>query len=364
MNEESEDKYVRRTQNDYSMSFKLGVVDQVERGELSIKGATRKYGIQSHATVQKWLDKYGTFDRNYKTPYKMPKTQEQRIMELEQKVKLLEKQKASLEKQIETAEKVIFLVREVRQQMPRIGTRKLYYLLEDQLRDFGIGRDKLFAILKANHLLIKPARSYRITTNSHHRFRKHKDLTAKLTPTRPEQVWASDITYLGGRGNHQYMALVTDTYSKKIVGYDVSSSLSAEGAVRALKMGLKQRAYTDEKLIHHSDRGLQYCSDSYQNILNKRKIKCSMTESSDPYTNAVAERVNGILKQEFLLDQYSIKLPLMKQLVKNSIQIYNQQRPHLSCYMKTPEQMHCQSQIKIKTYKRSNRIRANLDAVR
>ena len=273
------------------------------------------------------------------------------------------RRKKSDQKSRETAETVVSLVREVRMQMPRIGTRKLHYLLEDQLRDLGVGRDKLFAILGANHMLIKPARSYQKTTDSHHRFRKHKNLVAQITPTRPEQVWASDITYLGSRGNHQYLALVTDTYSKKIVGYDVSDNLSAEGAVRALKMGLRQRNYNDGALIHHSDRGFQYCCDSYQAILNRRKVKCSMTESYDPYANAVAERVNGILKHEFLLDKYNVKLPLMKQLVSNSIRIYNQQRPHHSCYMKTPEQMHRQSQIKIRTYKRTNRTRANLDTV-
>ena len=273
------------------------------------------------------------------------------------------RRKKATQKKLETAEQVVSLVQEVRLQMPRIGTRKLYYLLEDQLKELGIGRDKLFAILRANQLLIKPARCYRKTTDSHHRFRKHKNLIAQVSPSRPEQVWASDITYLGSHGNYQYLALVTDTYSKKIVGYDVSSSLSAEGAIRALKMGLKQRTYLDQELIHHSDRGYQYCCDGYQNILNRKMLKCSMTESYDPYANAVAERVNGILKQEFLLDKYHVKLSLMKQMVRNSIQIYNQQRPHYSCYMKTPEQMHRQSQIKIRTYKRTNRTRANLDAV-
>jgi len=273
------------------------------------------------------------------------------------------RRKKSAQKSRETAEIVVSLVKEVRRQMPRIGTRKLHYLLEDQLRDLGIGRDKLFAILGANHMLIKPARSYRITTDSHHRFRKHKNLIAQITPTRPEQVWASDITYLGGHGNHQYLALVTDTYSKKIVGYDISSSLSAEGAVRALKMGLKQRIYQDKELIHHSDRGLQYCCDDYQKILQKGNVRCSMTESYDPYANAVAERVNGILKQEFLLEKYNAKLPVMIEMVRSSITIYNQLRPHHSCHMKTPEQMHKQSQVKIRTYKKTNRIRANLDAV-
>jgi transposase InsO family protein len=273
------------------------------------------------------------------------------------------RRKKSAQKNRETADKVVALVKEVRLQMPRIGTRKLYYLLKDDLKSLGVGRDKLFAVLDANHMLIKPARSYQVTTDSHHRFRKHKNLISQLTPTRPEQVWASDITYIGGQGDHQYLALVTDTYSKKIVGYDVSSNLRAEGAIKALKMGLRKRAYTDEPLIHHSDRGFQYCCDNYQAVLKRRKVRCSMTESYDPYANAVAERVNGILKQEFLIDKRKVKLPVMKEMVKNSVQIYNQLRPHYSCYMLTPEQMHNQSQVRIRTYKKTNRTRANLDAV-
>jgi transposase InsO family protein len=255
------------------------------------------------------------------------------------------------------------MVMEVRQQMPRIGTRKLYYLLQDQLMDLGVGRDRLFAILKANHMLIRPKRSFRRTTDSYHRFRKHKNLIESTTPARPEQIWASDITYLGNRGNHRYLALITDTYSKKIVGYDLSESLGTAGAIRALKMGLRQRSYKEKKLIHHSDRGFQYCCDDYQKVLARKKVKCSMTESYDPYANAVAERVNGILKQEFLLEDYNVKLPVLKELVRNSIEIYNKKRPHYSCDMKTPEQMHKQAQIKIRSYKKTNRTRANLDTV-
>ena len=271
--------------------------------------------------------------------------------------------KRAFQKRQEKAFKVINMVLGVRQQMPRIGTRKLYYLLQDQLMDIGVGRDKLFAILKANHLLIKPQRSYRITTDSYHRFHKHKNLIESITPIRPEQIWASDITYIGNRGNHRYLALVTDTYSKKIVGYDLSNSLGADGAIRALEMGLMQRSYKEEKLIHHSDRGFQYCCDEYQKVLARKKVICSMTESYDPYANAVAERVNGILKHEFQLEDYNVKLPVMKDLVKNSIEIYNKKRPHCSCEMKTPEQMHKQDQIKIRCYKKTNRIRANLDTV-
>jgi transposase InsO family protein len=255
------------------------------------------------------------------------------------------------------------MVMEVRQQMPRIGTRKLHYLLKDQLNEIGIGRDKLFTILKANHMLMKPKRSYRKTTDSNHWYRKHKNLIEDITPVMPEQIWASDITYLGNRSNHRYLALVTDTYSKKIVGYDLSASLGADGAIRALKMGLRQRSYKEKKLIHHSDRGFQYCCENYQKVLARKKVRCSMTETYDPYANAVAERVNGILKQEFLLEDYNVKLPIMKELVRNSIEIYNKKRPHYSCAMKTPEQMHKQDQIRIKSYKTTNRTRANLDTV-
>ncbi len=271
------------------------------------------------------------------------------------------RRKRAIQRRQETASEVVNMVLEVRQQMPRIGTRKLYYLLQDRLNDIGVGRDRLFAILKANHMLIKPKRSFRITTDSYHRFRKHKNLIESITPARPEQIWASDITYIGNRSNHRYLALVTDTYSKKIVGYDLSASLGADGAIRALKMGLRQRSYKEKKLIHHSDRGFQYCCDNYQKVLARKKVRCSMTESYDPYANAVAERVNGILKQEFLLEDYNVKLPIMKELVRNSIEIYNKKRPHYSCAMKTPEQMHKQDQIRIKSYKTTNRAKANLD---
>ena len=247
--------------------------------------------------------------------------------------------------------------------MPRIGTRKLYYILKDPLQELHVGRDKLFAILKANHLDILPKRSYHITTNSHHRFRKHKNLISEMIPTRPEQIWVSDITYIGKRDNHKYLALVTDAYSKKIVGYDISNSLSTDGSIRALQMAIKNRVYKQGPLIHHSDRGFQYCSDSYQKVINQNKILCSMTESYDPYANAVAERVNGILKDEFLLESYNIPIHHMKQLVHESVQIYNKLRPHLSCYMLTPDQMHNQRSIQIKTYKKKESLKMNIEAL-
>jgi len=238
--------------------------------------------------------------------------------------------------------------------MPRIGTRKLYYLLQNSLEELGVGRDRLFRILKANHMLIKPKRSYHITTNSHHRFRKHKNRIEYLEITRPEQVWVTDITYVGNRKNPMYLSLITDAYSKKIKGYNVSNSLETKGSLDALRMAVKNRKYPKNDLIHHSDRGLQYCSNEYQKLINKNFLKCSMTESYDPYQNAVAERINGILKQEFLLNTQNIDLKTMKILVKQSIEIYNQYRPHLSCNMLTPSQMHKQKIVKIKTYKTEN----------
>ena len=227
------------------------------------------------------------------------------------------------------------MVGSVRRDMPRIGFRKLYYLLYTPLRERQIGRDKFLAILKANHLLIKPKRNYRITTNSHHRFRKHKNLVENMPLERPEQVWVSDITYIGGRERNCYLALVTDAYSKKIMGYDVSQSLATESSLNALNMAIKQRKQ-DGKLIHHSDRGLQYCSNDYQRVLKEGKITPSMTESYDPYANAIAERVNGILKQEFLLEDYQVNIQTMKLLVKDAVHIYNTKMPHYSCHMRTP----------------------------
>ena len=260
----------------------------------------------------------------------------------------------STKKRKDIANQVVAMVNDVRIQMPRLGTRKLYYLLENSLQELGVGRDKLFKILGANHLLIKPKRSYHITTNSHHRFRKHKNLIECLEIRRPEQVWVADITYIGNRQNPMYLSLITDAYSKKIKGYNVSNSLETKASIKALRMAIRNRKYLDEKLIHHSDRGLQYCSNEYQKMINIKKIKCSMTESYDPYQNAVAERINGILKQEFLFNTTNIDLKTMKILVKQSIEIYNQYRPHLSCSMLTPNQMHKQKNIKMKTYKNKN----------
>ena len=258
---------------------------------------------------------------------------------------------------------VVKMVVEIRTQMPRIGSKKLYYLLSNDLKILKIGRDKFIDILRANHLLIVPKRSYHVTTNSHHRFRKYKNQLLDLQINKPEQVWVSDITYIGKREKPCYLSLITDAYSKKIVGYNVSDNLNTESSLVALRIAVKQRKNKEIPLIHHSDRGLQYCSNEYQKILTKNEIQPSMTQNSDPYENAVAERINGILKQEFYIDKYNKNLPIMKQIIKETVDIYNKKRPHLSNHMLTPNQMHQQNKVVMKTYKTKNRIKNVFDAV-
>ena len=252
------------------------------------------------------------------------------------------------------AEQVVELVENIRMKMPKIGGRKLYFMLNEPLKTLKIGRDKFFNILKANHLLITPKRRYHITTNSHHRFRKHKNLVLDYQITKPNQVWVADITYIGNRKNPSYLSLITDAYSKKIVGHHVAENLTTEGSLLALKKAVNHTNLKEKSIIHHSDRGLQYCSDEYQKILEKNNISCSMTQNSDPYENAVAERINGILKQEFDIDKFDVETKIKRKIVDESIKIYNELRPHFSNHYLTPNQMHKQEKLKIKTYKNKN----------
>lgn len=249
------------------------------------------------------------------------------------------------------AQKVIRLVREIRMILPKLGSKKLYFLLRDQLLLLKVGRDKLFRILRANHMLIEPKKRYHVTTDSHHRFRKHKNLISSLEIEKPDAVWVSDITYVGTRINPSYLALVTDAYSKRIVGYNVSTSLSVEGSLKALEMAMSNREGRNYPLIHHSDRGLQYCSNDYQKLLKDNGIRSSMTEKYDPYENAIAERINGVLKQEFDIARSVENFNTKEKLIKDAIKIYNNVRPHLSNYMLTPIQMHAQNELKRKQYK-------------
>jgi transposase InsO family protein len=248
---------------------------------------------------------------------------------------------------------------DIRVQMPLIGTRKLYYLIKDKLlkSEIKMGRDVLFNFLRAEHLLIKPKKSYVKTTNSRHWMKKHPNLIKEIAINGPEQVWVSDITYIKTDKGHEYLSLITDAYSKKIMGYELLENLSTAGPLNALQMAIKNRKYK-HSLIHHSDRGLQYCSSDYTSLLDANHILISMTENGDPYENAVAERVNGILKYEFLLiDGFKDHLQALN-VIKNSIEIYNNDRPHLSCEMLTPNNTHLQRKIKLKKWhkKRLGRV--------
>ena len=233
--------------------------------------------------------------------------------------------------------KVIKLVKEERKIQPRVGTRKLHKELGGTFReiDLKIGRDRLFNVLRENDMLVKRKKASFKTTNSYHHFHKYSNLIKDMKIKTPNQVWVSDITYIRTVKGFCYLALITDLYSRKIVGYDISDSLELTGCMRALKTALA-KARPAVGLIHHSDRGIQYCSKQYVNELLKRKVKISMTEENHCYENAVAERVNGILKDEFYLDQCFVNTYNAKIATKNAIDIYNYKRLHLSLGYKTP----------------------------
>ncbi|MDV7341853.1 IS3 family transposase [Terasakiella sp. A23] len=404
-----ENKRVKRTQRDYPLAFKLSVVEQIEKGEMTYKQAQNRYGIQGRSTALTWLRKHGKLDWSKPIHYRvaMPTSKEtpaQKIKRLEKELEdeklknfiygemvdlvhreygidmpkkvlcrtlWLAKEKGQVKLatvcrliglsrqavyqwkgRLEERERTLLPVRDMilywRRFMPRIGTRKLYHLIKPQLETQGIklGRDGLFRYLKQENLLVKPRRSYTKTTYSKHWLRKHPNLLKSQRVEDIEQVFVSDITYVQTDEGTHYLSLVTDACSRRIMGYEVSSEMKASDVVKALKMSVAQRI-TDTPTIHHSDRGLQYCSAEYQDVLSKNRIKPSMTDGYDCYQNALAERVNGILKHEFLLHQCK-NLWELKTLVAQSVQVYNELRPHLSLGMKTPNQMHrkarCQKQ--------------------
>jgi transposase InsO family protein len=235
--------------------------------------------------------------------------------------------------------------------MPRLGVRKLYYLLKETFNkeQIRIGRDGLFALLKEEGLLIATKKRYTKTTNSKHWMHKYPNLIQQMQVNRPEQLWVADITYISVADDYCYLHLITDSYSKRIMGYHISENLAATSTLKALQMAIDQRQYTDS-LMHHSDRGLQYCSALYTKVLNQHNIAISMTESGSPYDNAIAERVNGILKQEFGLDQRFETIEEIRKQLKESTKIYNSQRPHLSNQLLTPDQMHQQNSLSPKAW--------------
>lgn len=229
----------------------------------------------------------------------------------------------------------------IRKTLKRLGTRKLLFKMDGFMKEhhIEIGRDAMFDLLATHQLLIrKRKRRVPVTTFSDHWMRKYPSLIVDFIPTAPNQLWVSDITYITLKDDFAYLSLITDAYSRKIVGFYLSETLSADGCIKALQMALKNNPQLG-RLIHHSDRGSQYCCADYVSILDKHFIKISMTQSGDPLENAIAERVNGILKDE-LLEKIYINYQEAKQAIAAAISIYNYQRPHSSIDMLTPIEAH------------------------
>ena len=232
-------------------------------------------------------------------------------------------------------------VREIRKEMPRCGTRKIQVLLED--RGHRIGRDRLFSLLRSSGLLVHRKHYRVVTTCSKHWMRKYANLVKGIVPDRPNQIWVSDITYVevteSGKRMFLYLSLVTDAYTHEIVGYALHDTLDTDGPLKALHMALAEYGSDGlAGLIHHSDRGCQYCSQDYVNELKAYGIRISMTDNGDPYENAVAERVNGILKTEWLYHTRLTSRRMAYETVQHIVHLYNNERPHLSIDMRTPSQ--------------------------
>lgn len=244
---------------------------------------------------------------------------------------------------------ILSQVQRIRQRLPRLGGRKMVVKLEEM--GIQIGRDTLFNLLRDNGLLVRRRRNGARTTNSSHWLRKYPNQIRHIEVTRPNQLWVSDITYLETTEGYLYLFLITDAYSKKIIGYTVADNLDADNAVQALKTALKPMKEDCSGLIHHSDRGVQYCSDKYVALLKSHSIVISMTENGDPLENAIAERVNGILKDEWLYELGKMDKSTMRKTIPQIINIYNEERPHLSLNMLTPSVAHLMSENLKKRWK-------------
>ena len=239
---------------------------------------------------------------------------------------------------------VLKLVEDIRKDLPRVGVIKLHYMLESPLAEHSIkmGRDKLYDLLNYFGMLIrKKRRRNPITTDSGHPFYKYKNLIKDMLIDRPNLVWVSDITYIRLVQGFCYLNLVTDACSRKIVGYFLNKGLGSEGTVKALKMALAGCTRTkNAMLIHHSDRGLQYYCGEYTGLLNDNNVAISMTQNGDPYENALAERVNGILKDEFNLGSTFKSISEAQTILDMAIKNYNELRPHFSLKLLTPATVH------------------------
>lgn len=252
----------------------------------------------------------------------------------------------------QTEEIVLELVAQVRRELPGLGLHKLYRCLYQPLRTnkIAMGRDKLNKLLRNHGLLITHKKRSARTTNSKHMFRRYPDLVKDLEAIRSEQLWVADITYICISYDFNYLSLITDAYSKKIMGYCLHPYLTNEGTINALNMAIRNRS-GNLALTHHSDRGVQYCSFDYVRLLNKEKISISMTQNGEAYENPIAERINGILKTEFHLNRIFKSRSEALLAVKMAIEAYNNIRPHMSCGYLTPTIAHQSAEPLIKHWK-------------
>lgn len=242
------------------------------------------------------------------------------------------------------SEILLQMIEKERKLMPRLGGRKLLHRIQPRLpEELCLGRDSFFDFLREKGLLIRKRRNGVRTTYSNHWLRKYPNLIKDFIPEKAHQLWVSDITYIITIEGFYYLSLITDAYSRKIIGWELGSTLEAKHSVKALQMAIKQLPRGTRDVYHHSDRGVQYCCDEYVKILKKNHFRISMTESGDPRDNAIAERINGILKNEWL-NQMKLKTREdAKNQLNSIIRIYNQQRPHSSLDLNTPEYAHKQS---------------------
>lgn len=254
-------------------------------------------------------------------------------------------------------------VQNIRKNHPRMGTRKLYgklhgFMVEHKIK---MGRDALFNLLSVNHMLVRKRKRRIITTQSFHWLRKYPNLIRSYTPTSSNQLWVSDITYWEIEGGHVYISFITDAYSHKIVGYHVAKTLKSIETIKALKMALSElKPNNQHQLIHHSDRGVQYCHHKYVKLLQDNNINISMTENGDPRENAIAERVNGIIKDEYLQAYTVKKIKEAKQGLSFAVKLYNEDRPHNSISNNVPNEVHENMDIKaIRLWKNYYKKQAN-----
>ena len=269
--------------------------------------------------------------------------------------------KTSNENEIQTA-KIKEMITPIRKKMTKCGGKKLLIHIQDELKmqNIKMGRDKFFKLLRVNHLLVKKTKRYHITTDSKHFFYKSPNRIKDLDIAHSEQVFVNDITYIQLQSEHAYLALTTDAYSKKVMGWSIDTNMKVELVKSALRMALKNRTYNHKNIIYHSDRGIQYCCPDFSDFAQEKGMILSTTQNSDPYENAVAERINGILKYEFGLIKTIPNLAVATKMVRQAVETYNTERLHYSLEMKTPEFAHTSQTHKYKSYKKNRNAKNNI----